>query len=61
MKVLHDIHTHNVLSAYCEDKTASTAAYFEKEAAPGMKVFGLSNHLRYRFSFCQEAGADWTR
>ena len=45
MKVLHDIHTHNVFSACCEDKTASTAAYLEKEAALGMKLYGLSNHL----------------
>ena len=45
MKILHDIHTHNVFSACCDDKTASTAAYLEKEASLGMKIFGLSNHL----------------
>ncbi|MBQ8641179.1 MAG: hypothetical protein IJ480_03095 [Clostridia bacterium] len=45
MKILHDIHTHNVFSACCGDKTASTAAYLEKEAALGMKLFGLSNHI----------------
>jgi len=45
MKILHDIHTHNVFSACCSDSGASTAAYLEKEAALGMRVFGLSNHL----------------
>lgn len=45
MKILHDIHTHNVFSACCADRTASTAAYLEKEAQLGMKLFGLSNHL----------------
>ena len=45
MKVLHDIHTHNVFSACCEDKTASTAAYMAKERELGMRIFGLSNHI----------------
>ena len=45
MKVLHDIHTHNVFSACCEDKTASTPAYIAKEMELGMRLFGLSNHI----------------
>ena len=45
MKVLHDIHTHNVFSACCEDKTASTNAYSAKEMELGMRIFGLSNHI----------------
>ena len=45
MKIAHDIHTHNVYSKCCKDKSASTLAYIEKEADLGMKVFGLSNHI----------------
>lgn len=45
MKILHDIHTHNVFSSCCVDHTASTRAYLEKEAGLGMKLFGLSNHI----------------
>lgn len=45
MKILHDIHTHNVFSACCEDKTASTPAYIAKEKELGMRLFGLSNHI----------------
>lgn len=45
MKILHDIHTHNVYSHCCTDKTASTAAYIAKEREIGNRVFGLSNHL----------------
>lgn len=45
MKILHDIHTHNVFSACCGDRTASTAAFLAKEAELGMRIFGLSNHL----------------
>lgn len=45
MKILHDIHTHGVLSNCCSDPTATTEAYLRKEEEMGMKVFGLSNHL----------------
>lgn len=45
LHITHDIHTHNVFSACCSDRAASTKAYLEKEAALGMTVFGLSNHL----------------
>ncbi|MBR5446079.1 MAG: hypothetical protein IKV57_08145 [Clostridia bacterium] len=45
MKILHDIHTHNVFSACCGDKTASTTAYLTREKELGMRIFGLSNHI----------------
>lgn len=45
MKILHDVHTHNVYSHCCTDTTASTAAYIAKEREIGNRVFGLSNHL----------------
>lgn len=45
MKILHDIHTHNVYSHCCSDYTASTEAYIQKEQELGIKVFGLSNHI----------------
>ncbi|MBQ7347154.1 MAG: hypothetical protein IJW55_04285 [Clostridia bacterium] len=45
MIVVHDVHTHNVFSHCCTDRTASTAAYMQKETELGMKVFGLSNHI----------------
>ena len=45
MKILHDIHTHNLFSSCCTDYTASTDAYLQKEAALGMRLFGLSNHI----------------
>jgi len=45
MKVLHDVHTHNIFSSCCSDRTASTAAFVEKEASLGNKIFGLSNHI----------------
>lgn len=45
MKVAHDIHTHNIFSHCCSDRTASTAAFLQRESELGMKVFGLSNHI----------------
>ena len=45
MKVLHDVHTHNIFSSCCSDRTASTAAFVEKEASLGNKIFGLANHI----------------
>lgn len=45
MKILHDIHTHNIFSNCCRDQEASTSAYLKKEAELGMKLFGLSNHI----------------
>ncbi len=45
MKIVHDVHTHNVLSHCCNDRSASTAAYIAKEREIGNRVFGLSNHI----------------
>ena len=45
MKILHDIHTHNVFSNCCSDPSASTEAFVKKEEELGMRVFGLSNHI----------------
>ena len=45
MKILHDIHTHNIFSHCCRDMTASTEAYIRKEEELGMRIFGLSNHI----------------
>ena len=45
MKILHDIHTHNIYSHCCNDYAASTEAYIKKEQDIGIKVFGLSNHI----------------
>ncbi len=45
MKIVHDIHTHNVFSHCCTDFTASTEAYIKKEQDLGNKIFGLSNHI----------------
>ena len=45
MKILHDIHTHNVFSNCCGDPSASTEAFVKKEEEMGMKLFGLSNHV----------------
>ena len=45
MKILHDIHTHNVFSNCCIDPNASTEAFVKKEEELGMKLFGLSNHI----------------
>jgi len=45
MKVLHDIHTHNVLSTCCGQSGATTENYIKREMELGMKVFGLSNHV----------------
>lgn len=45
MKIVHDVHTHNVLSHCCNDRSASTEAYIAKELEIGNRVFGLSNHI----------------
>lgn len=45
MKIVHDVHTHNIFSHCCSDLTASTAAFIEKEQEIGNRVFGLSNHI----------------
>ena len=45
MIVVHDIHTHNIYSNCCSDRGATTVAYLQKEAALGMRIFGLSNHI----------------
>jgi histidinol phosphatase-like PHP family hydrolase len=45
MKIVHDIHTHNVFSHCCSDYGATTEAYIAKEQEIGNRVFGLSNHI----------------
>ncbi|MBQ9112973.1 MAG: hypothetical protein IJY08_05255 [Clostridia bacterium] len=45
MKILHDIHTHNVLSNCCRDFNATVIAYMNREKELGIKTFGLSNHV----------------
>ncbi len=45
MKIVHDVHTHNIFSHCCNDHSASTEAYIAKELEIGNRVFGLSNHL----------------
>lgn len=45
MKILHDIHTHNVMSLCCGDPNATTENYIREEERLGMKIFGLSNHI----------------
>lgn len=45
MKIVHDIHTHNIFSHCCTDRSASTEAYIAKEREIGHRVFGLSNHI----------------
>ena len=45
MKIVHDIHTHNIFSHCCSDNGASTEAFIAKEQEIGNRVFGLSNHI----------------
>ena len=45
MKILHDVHTHNIFSHCCNDHSASTEAFMQKEFEIGNRVFGLSNHI----------------
>ena len=45
MKIVHDVHTHNVFSHCCTDRSASTEAYIAKSQEIGHRVFGLSNHI----------------
>ncbi len=45
MKIVHDVHTHNVFSHCCGDHGATTEAYIAKERELGNRVFGLSNHI----------------
>ncbi len=45
MKILHDIHTHNMFSNCCSDHTATVPAYFESAKKNGLRTFGLSNHI----------------
>lgn len=45
MKILHDVHTHNLFSNCCTESAASTAAYIAKEQEIGNRVFGISNHI----------------
>lgn len=45
MKILHDVHTHNLFSNCCFDNSASTEAFIAKETELGNQVFGLSNHI----------------
>ncbi len=45
MKILHDIHTHNVFSSCCGDNAASTVNYLNRAAELGLTTFGLSNHI----------------
>ena len=45
MKILHDIHTHSVLSSCCDDPKATTENYIRREMELGMSTFGLSNHI----------------
>lgn len=45
MKILHDVHNHNIFSNCCSDNSASTDAFVKKELELGNKIFGLSNHI----------------
>ena len=45
MKVLHDIHTHNLMSLCCSDPLATTENYIRKAEEVGLKTFGLANHI----------------
>ena len=45
MKILHDVHNHNIFSNCCNDPWASTDAFVKKEVELGNKIFGLSNHI----------------
>ncbi|MBE6546924.1 MAG: hypothetical protein E7668_05750 [Ruminococcaceae bacterium] len=45
MKVLHDIHTHNIMSLCCGDFNATTENYIKKAQEVGLKTFGLANHI----------------
>ena len=45
MKILHDVHNHNIFSNCCNDPWASTDAFVKKELELGNKIFGLSNHI----------------
>ena len=45
MKILHDVHNHNIFSNCCNDNSASTDAFVAKEVELGNKIFGLSNHI----------------
>ena len=45
MKILHDVHNHNIFSNCCNDAWASTDAFVKKEVELGNKIFGLSNHI----------------
>lgn len=45
MKVLHDIHTHNIMSLCCSDPNATTENYIKEAEEVGLKTFGLANHI----------------
>ncbi|MBE6546279.1 MAG: hypothetical protein E7668_02410 [Ruminococcaceae bacterium] len=45
MKILHDLHVHNILSSCCGQSGATTENYIKREMELGMKVFGLANHV----------------
>ena len=70
MKILHDIHTHNILSLCCGDPNATTENYLKKAVELGHRTFGLSNHMwdesipgaspfyqDHRFMQCQDTKA----
>ena len=44
MKANHDIHTHNMFSNCCHDKTATVPAMIQREEELGIEIFGLANH-----------------
>ena len=44
MKANHDIHTHNMFSNCCRDKTATVPAMIQREEELGVEIFGLANH-----------------
>lgn len=45
MKVLHDVHTHSLLSQCSYDPVATIENYVNRARELGHKVFGISNHL----------------
>ena len=40
MKANHDIHTHNMFSNCCRDKTATVPAMIQREEELGVEIFG---------------------
>lgn len=45
MNILHDLHTHTMLSSCCSDPEATADAYIKKAHEMGYTTFGFSDHL----------------